>query len=106
MVSIEKLKQIRAAEGQKLKQMQGVIKEREQKIKLKEDIRKIRGATMRAKYGTTMETVKLFGDAIEKSFKGSMPVLKNTGKAIGKGMFAIGEAANDYYGAPVKKRKR
>ena len=106
MVSIEKLMEKRAKEAKKLKGLQAIRKIKEDRKEIKEDIRKIQGAGMRAKYGTTMERVKGISSNFGRAFKGSMPILKASGKAAVGTLLALGQSANEYYGAPMMKAPR
>ena len=103
MVSMEQLRERRMKEGEKLKSLQAIRRIKEKKQEIKEEIRKIQGASMRAKYGTTRERVRNIGSSFRSAFKGSTPVLKKSGIALGKGILALGQSANEYYGAPMAK---
>lgn len=101
MVTLEKLRKIRAKEGEDLKKLSGRLAEKREKAKLKEDIRKIRGAKMRAYTGMDSDAM----DKYEKAFKSTV---KGTGKALKFGfgtLMSAGAAANEYYG-PKRKRRR
>ena len=106
MVSMEQLIERRDREAKKLEGLQAIRKIKDEKREIKEDIRKLQGKSMRTKYGVTREQVIGVRSAFGKAFKGSMPVLKRSGIALGKGLLAMGHASNEYYGAPMRKAPR
>jgi hypothetical protein len=107
MVTLEKLKQQREKEAKKLLMMQEKSKLIREKKKVQSDIRKIQGASFRARFGTTKKDVEHIGSSFGKAFKGTGKSLLKIGKGLGMGALALGDAANEMYGAkPPKKKKR
>lgn len=100
MVTLEKLKAMRAKEGEALKKLQGRLAEKRQKKKIKADIRKIKGAKLRAYTGMDRDAMDRFGNA----FKATGKTLKSVGSTLGKGLLGAGEAAEKYYGRPRRRR--
>jgi len=102
MVNLDKLKQKREEEAQKLKECNEKITERIEGDKIKEDIKKISAARLRAKLGVTKE--KIVGKK-----KDAGKSLKKAGKifdGLMKGLFAIGQSANEYYAQEQKRLRR
>lgn len=86
--------------------MQEKLFKKREKGKVKEDIRRIKSAKLRAQLGVSQTDVRQIGDRFKNAFKGTGKVLKKSGILIGKGMLGAGEAANKYYGTNKCKRRK
>lgn len=102
MPSLAELMRIRKEEGEKLKSYKSKYQKKRKKQEIKEDIRKIRAARLRAQTGVTKERVEQVGGFFSTIGKG----LAGGGRAIGGGLMAMGQANNEYYAQPKKKYKK
>ncbi len=102
MTHIEKLKQIREREAKAYGKYASKIIERQEKSKIKEDIKRIRGAKLRARFGITKESVEKTG----KFMGGLGSGLKKTVFSMGKVAKALGESANEYQKQQEKRLRR
>lgn len=101
MVSLEKLKQIRAREAKTYKGYAGKIMERQEKFKIKQDISKIKAANLRARFGISSERVEKTG----KFVRGLGSGLKGAALGTGKLIKALGESAEEYQKLERKRLK-
>lgn len=98
MPTIERLREIRRIEGESLKKLNVKLSEKKEKKKLKEEIRTLKAAKLRSKFGVSKEGVHKIGSAFKKSFEGSGKQLWGIGKSVGKGLMGAGMAANQMQG--------
>lgn len=101
-VSIDELKRIRAEEAAKLSKVNEKFDEKQEKRKLKEDIRKIKAAKLRGQLGMTSQNV----DNMHKATEAAGETLKKLGGTLFKGILGAGEAVNEMYGGERDGRLR
>lgn len=99
MVSLEELKQTREKEAKEYGKYYNRIIENQVKSKIKEDIKKIRAAKLRARFGITNEKLEKTG----KFVKGFGSGLGSGLKKMGKLAMALGDSANEYQKQQDKK---
>lgn len=102
MVSLEELKRIREEEFRAFEKYGSKVIERHKKSKIKADIKKIRAAKLRARFGITREGVEKTGKVMKglgSGMKGAMSGILKIGRALG-------ESAGEYQKRQDKMFKR
>lgn len=103
MASLEQLKLKRAKEAERYKEVAKRLQLKREKAKVKEDIRNIRAAKLRGKFGFAK-----LKPAVPKLMKGTGTFLKTAGK-IGAGLMdglkGLDEGAKDYFGTSDRRKK-
>lgn len=102
MTHLERLKELREKEAKVYKGYAGRIIERQEKFKIKQDIKKIKAAGLRARFGITKERVEKTGKFVSGFGKGLGYGIKKMGKVA----LALGESSKDYYEQREKELKR
>jgi len=102
MVSLDELKLMREKEAKGYGKYADKISENLQKSKIKTDIKKIRAARLRAKFGLTSGKVEKAGKVMVSVGSGFKKTLFGAGKVIR----ALGESAEEYHKLEKKRRRK
>ena len=99
--TLDELRDMREVQAEKFKKYSVKVHDNIKKDTVKKDIRRIKSANLRAKYGITSEKI----DKLDNAMKGMREKVMKLGKGTVKVLGALSESSNDYHKATQKKNK-
>ena len=106
MTSLEKLKQRRAKEAKTYGKYASKIMITQEKLVIRKDIKRIKAAKLRARFGMTKGDVDKFGKRTEEIVSGFGSGFKKLAIGTGKVVKALGETVNEMHEQQEKQKKK